>query len=121
MSFRAELLRLSLKTVKIVKAARKPRDVSMANTRRRLAVIEPIVPGPPGGTKTTIIDVSGINAVETLVRQARTDRYVLYFHGGGYAFGSAPLVRDFTWRLGVATGASVLYFDYRLAPEHPFP
>ena len=76
---------------------------------------------PPVGTKTTAIDVDGINAVETLVHQARTDRCVLYFHGGGYAFGNERLVRDFTWRLGAATGASVLYFDYRLAPEHPFP
>jgi len=121
MSLRAELLRLSLKAVKIAKAARKRRDVPTANIRRWLALIEPIVPRPPVGTKTTAIDVDGINAVETLVHQARTDRCVLYFHGGGYAFGNERLVRDFTWRLGAATGASVLYFDYRLAPEHPFP
>jgi epsilon-lactone hydrolase len=121
MSLRAELLRLSLKTVKSIKAARRPRDISMADVRHRLAFIEPIVPRPPLGTKTTTFQVDGINAVETLARQARTDRFVLYFHGGGYAFGSQPLVRDFIWRLGAATGASVLYFDYRLAPEHPFP
>ena len=121
MSLRAELLRLSLKTVKTVKAARKPRHIPVADIRRRLALIEPIVPRPPAGTKTTTFAIDGINAVETLVRNARTDRCVLYFHGGGYAFGTAPLVRDFTWRLGAATGTSVLYFDYRLAPEHPFP
>ena len=55
------------------------------------------------------------------MRHARTDCCVLYFHGGGYAFGTEPVVRDFTWRLGAAAGAGVLYFDYRLAPEHPFP
>jgi acetyl esterase/lipase len=93
----------------------------MARIRRRLQLIEPVVPRPPSGTKTTVIDIDGIKAVETLVRQARSDRYVLYFHGGGYAFGTEPLARDFTWRLGAATRASVLYFDYRLAPEHPFP
>jgi epsilon-lactone hydrolase len=121
MSMRAELLRLSLRTVKTMKAGRKPRDVPISKMRRRLALIEAIVPRSPAGTKMTTIDVNGINAVETLVREARTDRCVLYFHGGGYAFGSQPLVRDFTCRLGAATGASVLYFDYRLAPEHPFP
>jgi acetyl esterase/lipase len=30
------------------------------------------------------------------VRKARSDRCVLYFHGGGYAFGTAALCRDFT-------------------------
>jgi epsilon-lactone hydrolase len=121
MSLRAELLRLSLKTIKIMKKVRQRREIPTADIRRRLALIEPIVPRPPAGTKRTAIDIGGINAVETLVHQAGTDRCVLYFHGGGYAFGSEPLVRDFTWRLGAATGASVLYFDYRLAPEHPFP
>jgi epsilon-lactone hydrolase len=121
MSLRAELLRLSLKTLKAAKSARTPRNVPPETLRRRLKFLEPVVPRVPAGTKTTKIDVHGINAVETVVRNARTDCCILYFHGGGYAFGSEPLVRDFTWRLGAAAGVSVLYFDYRLAPEHPFP
>jgi epsilon-lactone hydrolase len=121
MSLRAELLRLSLKTLKVSKAARKRREMSMPGVRSRLRLIEFVVPRPPVGTKTTIIDVDGVNAVEILVRRARTDSYILYFHGGGYAYGTARLVRDFTWRLGEVADAGVLYFDYRLAPEHPFP
>ena len=50
MSLRAELLRLSLRTVKTVKATRKRRDVPVARIRRRLALIEPIVPRPPGAS-----------------------------------------------------------------------
>ncbi|MFJ8106545.1 alpha/beta hydrolase fold domain-containing protein [Streptomyces sp. NPDC096132] len=46
---------------------------------------------------------------------------VLYFHGGGWAAGSAdagdPLCRSTAARLG----AVVVSVDYRLAPEHPFP
>jgi epsilon-lactone hydrolase len=121
MSVRAELLRLSLKTVKAVQTARKPHSTPPERTRRRLKLLEPVVPRVPAGTKTTQFDIDGINAVETLARNARTDCCVLYFHGGGYAFGTEPLVRDFTWRLSAAAGARVLYFDYRLAPEHPFP
>ena len=112
MSLRAELLRLSLKTLKAAKKVRKPRNIPPEKVRRRLKLLEPVVPRSPSGTKTTIIDIDGINAVETVVRHARTDCCVLYFHGGGYAFGTEPLVRDFTWRLGAAAGAGVLYFDY---------
>src|SRR5262249_41263836 len=118
MSLPAELLRLSMKAWKLSKSKR---HISMAKARSRLRLIELIVPRPPSGTKSTAIDVDGIKAIEIVVPEARTDRHVLYFHGGGYAFGTEPLVRDFTWRLGAATGATVLYFDYRLAPEHPFP
>src|SRR5262249_55423968 len=67
------------------------------------------------------IDAGGVNAVTVAVRQARSDRCVLYFHGGAYAVGTAKLLRDFTWRIGAAARAHVLYFDYRLAPQPPFP
>jgi epsilon-lactone hydrolase len=55
------------------------------------------------------------------VPAARRDRCILYFHGGGYVLGNARLYRDFLWRIGMAARATVLFFDYRLAPEHPFP
>ncbi|WP_449065350.1 alpha/beta hydrolase [Planomonospora algeriensis] len=46
---------------------------------------------------------------------------IVYFHGGGWVFGSVArndaLARD----LAVRTGAAVVSVDYRLAPEHPFP
>jgi acetyl esterase len=46
---------------------------------------------------------------------------LVYFHGGGFAYGSAKawdgLMRD----LVHGSGAAVLNVDYRLAPEHPFP
>jgi len=89
--------------------------------RRRLEYIERIVPLPPAGTQTHAVDASGISAVRVAVPGSRADRFVLFFHGGGYVVGSAPLYRDFTWRIAAAARACVLYFDYRLAPEHPFP
>ncbi|MGW5265285.1 alpha/beta hydrolase [Microbispora sp. NPDC004025] len=46
---------------------------------------------------------------------------LVYFHGGGWVFGSVErndaLARDLAHR----TGAVVVSVDYRLAPEHPFP
>jgi acetyl esterase/lipase len=92
-----------------------------AQVRHRLKLIERIVPGPPAGTQTAAVDAGGVPAVRVAVPEAREDRCVLYFHGGGYVIGSAALYRDFTWRIGRAARASVLFVDYRLAPEHPFP
>jgi acetyl esterase/lipase len=118
MSLRAELLRLALR---LVKRLGKGREMPLLTARRRLRLLEPLVPGPSKGTRTETLDADGVNAVRITVPQAREDACVLHFHGGGYVIGSAPLYRDFTWRIGVAARSSVLYFDYRLAPEHPFP
>ncbi|MBL6690877.1 MAG: alpha/beta hydrolase [Pseudomonadales bacterium] len=46
---------------------------------------------------------------------------IIYFHGGGYVFGSPAGHRDIAWRLSKEGGVRVLMVDYRLAPEHPFP
>ncbi len=117
-SIQAELLRWALR---LFKNRRARRPVPTATVRRRLKRIERFVPRPPAGTLTTVIDASGVNAVRIAVDAARRDRCVLYFHGGAYTIGSAELLQDFTWRIGAAARACVLYFDYRLAPEHPFP
>ena len=107
--------------LRLLKKRQGSRPVAIATVRRRLKRIERIVPRPPKGTQTTAIDADGVDAVRIAVRRARSDRCVLYFHGGGYAFGTAKLARDFTWRIGAAACACVVYVDYRLAPEHPFP
>lgn len=118
MSARAEALRLVLRLQKRWRARRR---LPVATIRRRLRLLEPLVPGPPSGTRTEPVDADDVTAVRIAVPQAREDRCVLHFHGGGFVVGTAALYRDFTWRVGVAARAPVLYFDYRLAPEHPFP
>jgi acetyl esterase/lipase len=46
---------------------------------------------------------------------------LLYFHGGGYIVGGLESHGAFCARLAQAIGGRVLFADYRLAPEHPFP
>jgi monoterpene epsilon-lactone hydrolase len=71
-------------------------------------VVQPIgSPGPAG---------------ETIVPQDATpSRALLYFHGGGFFFGSLQSHRHLVSRLAVAAGVAAVSIDYRLAPEHPFP
>jgi acetyl esterase/lipase len=46
---------------------------------------------------------------------------ILYVHGGGYVSGSCNDHRGFVSKFAKATGAATLVYEYRLAPEHPFP
>jgi len=56
------------------------------------------------------------------VNRAHMKKHViLYCHGGGYSAGSCVYARTLTSKLAMATSMDVLCFDYRLAPEHPYP
>ena len=56
------------------------------------------------------------------VNRAHMKKYViLYCHGGGYSTGSSLYARTLTIKLSASTSMDVLCFDYRLAPEHPYP
>lgn len=50
-----------------------------------------------------------------------TDRVVLFLHGGGYQLGSLASHGELAARIGREARARVLFLDYPLAPEHPFP
>jgi acetyl esterase len=61
------------------------------------------------------------------IRIYRADRgdgplpVLVYFHGGGWVFGSVKRNDALGRDLAIRTGAVVVSADYRLAPEHPFP
>ena len=46
---------------------------------------------------------------------------MLYFHGGMYLIGSPQAHRPHVVKFVKGSGINALVFDYRLAPEHPFP
>ena len=53
--------------------------------------------------------------------EGKTDAYLLYCHGGGYAFPAAPYQYKLARIYAQQVGCRVLFPDYRLAPEYPFP
>lgn len=56
------------------------------------------------------------------VNRSHMKKYIiLYCHGGGYSTGSCVYARTLTTKLATTTSMDVLSFDYRLAPEHPYP
>lgn len=70
----------------------------------------------------TEVDMDGVRGEWVSVNRAHMRKYViLYCHGGGYSTGSCLYGRTITSKLATAASIDVLGFDYRLAPEHPYP
>lgn len=67
-------------------------------------------------------DMNGIHGEWACVNRTHMKKYViLYCHGGGYSTGSCVYGRTLTSKLAASTSMDVLSFDYRLAPEYPYP
>lgn len=49
------------------------------------------------------------------------DRVILYFRGGGYVLGSIDTHRAIVAKFVQGTGVPALLFEYRNAPENPYP
>jgi epsilon-lactone hydrolase len=64
-----------------------------------------------GGVPAYWLDAPGIDPGQVLV----------FVHGGGFQLGSLRSHGELAARLGRASGMRVLFPEYRLAPEHPFP
>lgn len=48
-------------------------------------------------------------------------KIILYCHGGGYTCGTLTYAGIIAHKLAIHCGLDVLFFEYRLAPENPFP
>ena len=75
----------------------------------------------PGGIDSNRLKIGNIDCEWLIPSHADQEKVILYMHGGGYVAGSIESHRGFIAKLAGKTGVSCLLFDYRLAPEHPFP
>jgi len=65
--------------------------------------------------------ISSIYTEWLIHKDAPKDKVILYIHGGGFMSGSCLTHRGHVSKIVMGTGITALLFDYRLAPEHPFP
>jgi acetyl esterase/lipase len=75
----------------------------------------------PAEIEVSPVTIDGLPAEWILPSQATKDRVILYFHGGGYVMGSSRSHRPIVTKFVKGSGVGALLFDYRLAPERPFP
>jgi acetyl esterase/lipase len=77
---------------------------------------------PMIGMRWEPFDLQGMKAAWVRLEWGH-DRHkvILYCHGGGYTSGNLGYSRPLSSKLSQATGWETLCFEYRLAPEHPYP
>src|SRR5580698_10457684 len=75
----------------------------------------------PADVLVTEVNADGVPAHWLAAPGADTGRVLLFLHDGGYELGSVRSDGELAARLGRASGMRVLFPEYRLAPEHPFP
>ncbi len=77
---------------------------------------------PTGGVTLESFSVEHIPCEWVRPELAHNPTYViLYAHGGGYTCGGLAYARILAAKLALATGFSVVSYEYRLAPENKFP
>ncbi len=115
-SLRAQLFNLFLR------ATTKSRSfLSTDPSRLRVGVDKRAIKRPPKGVKLERVEEGGVRGEWHRSELASEGRTLLYFHGGGYVFGSSRSHRSVTFPLAKKAVANVFSLDYRLAPENPFP
>ncbi|MBN1154712.1 alpha/beta hydrolase [candidate division KSB1 bacterium] len=66
-------------------------------------------------------NIDGIQSEWIIPAGADPEKLILYVHGGGYVSGSCNDHRGFVSKFARDSGYVNLVYEYRLAPEHPFP
>jgi len=69
----------------------------------------------------TAVDLDGLLAEWVTLPSSRSERVILYLHGGSFAFRFPNAHAALAARLCRLLGACALIPDYRLAPEYRFP
>lgn len=75
----------------------------------------------PAGIRTSKVRAVTVPCEWVCAPGSDPGKRILYLHGGGYAAGNLDTHRALCGDISVASGASVLNVDYRLAPEYTAP
>jgi acetyl esterase/lipase len=77
--------------------------------------------GAPDPDEYVEVSAGGVPACWIGAPGVRSDRVVLFLHGGGFQIGSTHSHRALIAAISAESGARALGVDYRRAPEHRFP
>jgi acetyl esterase/lipase len=117
-------LALMMRALKAVHTAGSAESMAPEDLERQRAAQELLgrLVTPMIGMQWEPFDLEGMKAAWVRLEWGH-DRHkaILYCHGGGYTSGNLGYSRPLASKLSQATGWETLCFEYRLAPEHPYP
>ncbi len=99
-------------------------SVSPEKLKRHRAAMERAgkLAAPHGDIEVSELRVGLIDMEAIRPEYAHNPQYaIMYAHGGGYVCGGLSYARILAGKIATATGFTVYSFDYRLAPENPYP
>lgn len=122
----SDTLRLdpAMRVLKALHSATVPEELTQEelDKQRRSQEILGNLAAPMAGMKWETFEINDMpSAWMRLERPHRRRRAILYCHGGGYTSGNLGYSKVLASKLTKATGLDVLTFEYRLAPEFPYP
>lgn len=113
-----------MRALKALHSAGTPEHMTQQELERQRRSQEVLgrIAAPMAGMEWEEFHIGGMKAAWTRLKRPHGNRQaVLYCHGGGYTSGNLGYARVLSAKLAAATGYDVLSFEYRLAPEHPYP
>ncbi len=100
--------------------ARMRNNLSLEDRRMRFENISRKLP-LARGTEVVTTENRGITGEWLIPAKTASDTIIMHCHGGGYIMGSPASHRSMLSWMAHLCKCKVFSFDYRLAPEHPFP
>ena len=117
-------LALMMRALKAVHSATSPESMTPKDLEHQRAGQELLgrLVTPMIGMRWEPFEIHGMKAAWVRPEWGHDPRkVVLYCHGGGYTSGNLGYSRPLASKLSHATGWETLSFEYRLAPENPYP
>ena len=114
----------AMRVLKAIHSAGTPEELNPEDLKkqRRNQEILGNLTAPMAGMEWTPFDISGIPAAWMRLQRPHLKKHaILYCHGGGYTSGNLGYSKVLASKLTQCTGFDVLAFEYRLAPEFPYP
>lgn len=124
-SLRSRLFNFALRHRHFLRFQLKPDTIdwntSIVEFRHKAEKVNRVLAKLPDSVTSEFVSDDGVTAEFIVPTSAPADKVILYTHGGGYVSGSIQDHRSIVGKVAKNCGVRIFLFDYRLAPEFPYP